>query len=370
MIMKDDIRVMLCDDSSTMRRLIKTVFKKEPRLQVVHEAKNGAEAIDHVASTCPDIIIMDVEMPVMDGVEATREIRKRFPVLPIIMFSSLTSRGAEASLDALSAGANDVVVKPAAAGHINQALSVLAQQLVAKVIALADRNMARRATIKNAPASVVPGATTKPGTVEVIAIGVSTGGPDALAHLLKAVTTILPVPVLITQHMPPIFTKRLASRLESQTIHSVSEAVNDEPVLPGKVLIAPGDFHMTVRKSGESVRISLNQDELENSCRPAVDPLFRSVAKCYGANSLGVVLTGMGSDGMRGAAVIKSAGGRVIVQDQSSSVVWGMPGQVVQAGDADAILSLDDISKELSQIKRSKTVETGAIAPSLEIVKR
>ena len=361
---------MLCDDSSTMRRLIKTVFKREPRLQIVHEATNGAEAVDNVAATSPDIIVMDVEMPVMDGVEATREIRKRFPALPLVMFSSLTSRGAEASLDALSAGANDVVVKPAASGHIDQALLELEKDLVTKIIALADRSLARQLIKKDASALVTNKSKTKPEQVHAIAIGVSTGGPDALAKLLKGITKVLPVPILITQHMPPIFTQRLASRLDSQTIHSVSEAANDEPVLPGQVLIAPGDYHMTVKKSGKLVRVSLNQDEPENSCRPAVDPLFRSVAKCYGPNSLGIVLTGMGMDGMRGAAVLKSTGGRVIVQDQSSSVVWGMPGRVVQAGDADAILSLVDISNELIQIKQCDAHKTVSNTNPFEAITR
>lgn len=350
--MNDEIRVMLCDDSSTMRRLIKTVFKSTPRLRVVHEAKNGAEAVDNVASTCPDIVIMDVEMPVMDGVEATREIRRRFPALPIIMFSSLTSRGAEASLDALSAGANDVVVKPTASGHIDQALALLERELVGKVVALADSGIARKRSKQVTPPPAVTLETTKPGTVHAVAIGVSTGGPDALARLLKAVTRVLPVPILITQHMPPIFTKRLADRLDSQTIHSVSEAVDDALVLPGSVFIAPGNFHMTVRKVDETPRICLNQDEPENSCRPAVDPLFRSIATCYGQNSLGVVLTGMGRDGTRGAGAIKSSGGRVVVQDQNSSVVWGMPERVIQAGDADAILSIENIAVELNQIQQ------------------
>ena len=368
--MKNAIRVMLCDDSSTMRRLVKTVFKRERRLQVVHEAENGAEAVDNVAATSPDIIVMDVEMPVMDGVEATREIRKRFPSLPIVMFSSLTSRGAEASLDALSAGANDVVVKPAASGHINQALSALEQELVTKVVALADQSLSRQAIKTPNPAPENLPVRTKAGLVHAIAIGSSTGGPDALAKLLKGVTQVLPVPVLITQHMPPIFTQRLANRLDSQTIHSVSEAVEDELVTPGKILIAPGGFHMIVKKVGTSIRVGLNQDEPENSCRPAVDPLFRSVAKCYGPNSLGVVLTGMGMDGTCGAGVIKSVGGRVIVQDQRSSVIWGMPGRVFQAGHADATLSLENISKELSQVKQSGVRKTDSATNSFGTIAR
>ena len=368
--MENDIRVMLCDDSSTMRRLIKTVFKREPRLQIVHEAKNGNEAVANVATACPDIVVMDVEMPVMDGVEATREIRKRFPALPIIMFSSLTSRGAEASLDALTAGATDVVLKPAASGHIEQALSELERELVTKVIALTDRNAFRQSTKKRVSVSPTSDAKAETKQVHAIAIGVSTGGPDALAKLLTGINKVLPVPVFITQHMPPVFTTRLASRLDRQTIHCVSEAINDEVVQPGKIFIAPGDFHMTTKKSGGTVRIRLNQDEPENSCRPAVDPLFRSVAKCYGENALGVVLTGMGMDGTRGAGVIKSSGGRVIVQDQASSVVWGMPGQVVQAGDADAILSLVKISNELSRIKQPDAGKAGSVTNSLETITR
>ncbi len=355
--MPEPIRVMLCDDSSTMRRLIKAALKNEPRLSVVYEAEHGQDAVNNVDQTRPDIVVMDIEMPVMDGIVATREIRRRQPKLPIVMFSSLTSRGAEATLDALAAGANDFAVKPAASGHISNAMAQLQSDLLPKLLQLVAPNLASstNATVAHqhrSAASPLQQETPQQETlhrVDAIAIGVSTGGPDALAKLLFDIPKTLRVPVLITQHMPPVFTNLLAERLSLRTGHSVNEAVDGEVVTNDRILLAPGDFHLTVSRHGTSVRVKLNQEPEENSCRPAVDPLFRSVAKCYGKNAIGIVLTGMGQDGALGAADIKSTGGSIIVQDEASSVIWGMPGKIVSAGHADRILPLNEIASELAR---------------------
>lgn len=345
--MNEAIKVMLCDDSSTMRRLIKTALNKEPRFEIVYEAKDGQDAVDNIGSCMPDILVMDIEMPVMDGIIATTEIRKRQPRLPIVMFSSLTSRGAEATLDALAAGANDFALKPAASGHINNALEQLETDLVPKIL----KHAAPR-TVSDIP-DKQDAATSKPydfeKKIDAVAIGVSTGGPDTLAKLLGQIPVGCSTPILITQHMPPVFTKLLAKRLSRQTGHEVAEASDGELIKPGRILIAPGDFHMTVRKSATKFLTRLGQEDQENSCRPAVDPLFRSVAECYGNNALGVVLTGMGRDGTQGSSAIKSRGGSVFVQDKSSSVVWGMPGKVVEAGLADRIYSLNQIADAISK---------------------
>lgn len=355
--MNKQIKVMLCDDSSTMRRLIKAALKKEPRLHVVYEAKDGQDAVNNLDQACPDIVVMDVEMPVMDGIVATQEIRRRQPLLPIVMFSSLTSRGAEATLDAISAGANDFAMKPTASGHINDAMEKLQADLLPKILQLVDLNAntnPSRIVKTNYNPLEVEKQSQANHRIDAIAIGVSTGGPDALAKLLMDVPKNLPVPILITQHMPPVFTDLLAKRLALRTGHNVSEAIDGEVVTNGRVIIAPGDFHLTVKRRETSVRVKLNQDPTENSCRPAVDPLFRSVAKCFGKHVIGLVLTGMGQDGARGAADIKSNGGTIIVQDEPSSVIWGMPGKVVSAGCADQILPLNEIARELArQVSRT-----------------
>ena len=350
--MNTQIKVMLCDDSSTMRRLIKAALKKEPRLNVVYEAKDGQDAVNNLERACPDIVVMDVEMPVMDGIVATREIRRRKPSLPIVMFSSLTQRGAEATLDAISAGANGFAVKPAASGHIDNALEQLKTDLLPKLLHLVDAKLKTksRKTAATKRRTIANESPSKPKhRVDAIAIGVSTGGPDALAKLLLDIPKTLPVPILIAQHMPPVFTELLAKRLSARTGHRVREAVDGEIVTSGRVFLAPGDYHLTVGRRGTSVRVQLNQEPAENSCRPAVDPLFRSVAECFGRHAIGLVLTGMGEDGALGAAEIKSSGGTVIVQDQHSSVIWGMPGKVVSAGCADQILPLNQIAGELAR---------------------
>jgi two-component system chemotaxis response regulator CheB len=185
--------------------------------------------------------------------------------------------------------------------------------------------------------------------VDIIAIGVSTGGPNALAEVVPKLPANLPVPVVIVQHMPPLFTKMLAERLDSQTALSVVEGVNDQVVEAGKIYIAPGNYHMVLRRDGACMRLSLNQEPPENSCRPAVDPLFRSVVQNYGGHVLGVILTGMGQDGLRGCEHIREQGGQVITQDESSSVVWGMPGYVTQAGLSDAVLPLPQIAGEIAR---------------------
>ncbi|MFK7768394.1 MAG: chemotaxis response regulator protein-glutamate methylesterase [Mariniblastus sp.] len=348
--MKKHINVMLVDDSSTMRRLIKTALKSEPKLKFVYEAKDGQDAVKNVAVACPDIVVMDVEMPVMDGIVATREIRRHHPSLPIVMFSSLTSRGAEATLDALAAGANDFAVKPAAAGHITNAIEQLKENLLPKILELVTPTLPIRRTVvaPRTPPQITNDTTSaSKNRIDSIAIGVSTGGPDALAKLLMDIPKNLPVPILITQHMPPVFTSLLATRLTSRTGHSVKEAVDGEIVGKGNILLSPGDYHLTVKRSGVSVHAKLDQEPKENSCRPAVDPLFRSMATCYGKNAMGIVLTGMGQDGAQGSGAIKSQGGSIIVQDKDSSVIWGMPGKVVSAGHADQILPLNQIAQEL-----------------------
>lgn len=357
--MNDPIRVMLCDDSATMRRLIKEAIEHEPRIRVVAQARNGQDALRQLDDVNPDAVILDVEMPVMDGIDTAKGIRKRNRKLPIIMFSSLTSRGAEATLDALQAGANDFCTKPTSSGHVSKAIEQVRRELTPKLITWVEKRrnpsdkpqlpeVSQRNKYKVSGNSLT--------SVSVIAIGVSTGGPAALADIFKKVPQGFKVPFVIAQHMPPVFTGLLAGRLSEQTGHTVIEAVDGEPLTHGKIVIAPGDYHLVLKREGTQVVTHLNQNEHENSCRPAVDPLFRSVAECYGLNALGVVLTGMGQDGMNGAEEIKKLGGTVFVQDEASSVVWGMPRKVVEAGCADQILSLEELGKEIATASRGSTI--------------
>lgn len=378
----DRIRVLVVDDSVVIRRLVTDVLEADPQVEVVGIAQNGRIAIDKVAELKPDAITMDIEMPEMNGIQAVRAIRRTNPRIPIVMFSTLTERGASATLDALAAGASDYVTKPANVGSIAESRQNVREQLIPKLVALCGR---RRTTGTAAPgAPGAPGAPAGPGApaprspahaearpaaprgqrtapFSVLAIGCSTGGPDALANVLPHLPGDLGVPVVVVQHMPPLFTRMLAQRLDTASKLTVVEATEGEPVTPGKVLIAPGGFHLEVKNRGTGAIAHLTEDPPENFCRPAVDVLFRSVAATYGKNVLAVVLTGMGRDGERGARVIRDAGGEVFVQDEASSVVWGMPGAVAGSGLADRILPLSQVATDLSGVlPRKAAVATGA----------
>lgn len=355
------IRVLVVDDSVVVRRLVADILSADPRIEVVGTAANGKVALAKVPQTNPDLMTLDIEMPVMDGLETLLELRKSYPKLPVIMFSTLTERGASATLDALERGARDYVTKPANVGSVTASMDAVRAQLIPKILALCPRAGVTPAPSTLAPrvgapavAPTVPARPPKPAVVrpatgsesrvDLLTIGVSTGGPDALTQVLAALPGDLPVPILVVQHMPPVFTKQFADRLNGRCSLAVSEAVPGDPVRPGKVLVAPGDFHMRVRRTGDSASVTLDQGTPENYCRPAVDVLFRSVAEAYGEHVLAVVLTGMGSDGLRASGDIVSAGGTVFAQDEATSVVWGMPGAVAVAGLASRILPLMEIA--------------------------
>jgi two-component system, chemotaxis family, protein-glutamate methylesterase/glutaminase len=361
------IRVLVVDDSVVVRRIVTEALRADPEIEVVGSAPNGRLALARVDQLNPDVITMDIEMPEMDGLSALRELRKTRPHLPVIMFSTLTERAASATLDALSLGANDYVTKPTALGSPEAVTRMLQEQLVPKVKALAVRAQPRR----DAPGPFRPGVRSGNGAaprfpgiagqVHVITIGVSTGGPNALAQLIPTLPATLPVPVLIVQHMPPLFTRLLSERLNAASAIRVKEATAGEAVMPGTVYIAPGDWHMEVARESGSPRIALHQGPPENSCRPAADVLFRSVAAAYGAGTLGVVLTGMGKDGLRGAETITEAGGRILAQDEATSVVWGMPGFVAQANLAEQVLPLPEIGPAiLRRIRPVAAVREGS----------
>jgi len=350
----DPIRVLVVDDSVVVRKIVTDVLSEDPAIEVVGTAVNGRIAVGKLEQLKPDLVTMDIEMPEMNGIEAVRAIRaraggERHSRLPIIMFSTLTERGASATLDALSAGANDYVTKPANVGSVAQSMESVRQQLIPKIKARTGRPVTASPSraAAPAPAAVRPPAP-RTGAVKqpaVLVIGSSTGGPEALARVLPALPASLPVPVLLVQHMPPVFTRQFAQRLDRLCVLRVVEAVDGTPLAPGTVHLAPGDHHLTVRKTNRGLYTALDQAPPENFCRPAVDPLFRSAVEAFDGAVLGVVLTGMGADGRIGAGRVREAGGEVVVQDQATSVVWGMPGAVATAGFADEVLPLDRVAE-------------------------
>ncbi len=351
------VRVLIVDDAVVIRRLVSDVLATDADIEVVGTAANGRIALQKIPQCNPDVVTMDVEMPDLNGIETVRELRKTWPKLPVIMFSTLTERGGAATLDALAAGASDYATKPANVGSVTAGLETVRQDLIPKIKALAGRQLAPPPPTTPRPQLARP--VTRPvvnlpagpaaGGVEILAIGVSTGGPNALAELLPALPASFPVPIVIVQHMPPMFTRLLAERLNAQSGLTVVEGQAGMKLQPGWAYIAPGDFHMAIDRKAMGAVLSLNQAPPENSCRPAVDVLFRSVVEQYRGNTLGVILTGMGQDGLRGCELIAEAGGQVIVQDEQSSVVWGMPGFVARAGLADRVLPLNMIAPELAR---------------------
>lgn len=341
------IRILVVDDSVVVRKLLTDALASCPEVVVAGTASNGSIALLKIPQLNPDVITLDIEMPGMNGLETLAEIRKSYPKLPVIMFSTLTERGASITLEALSLGASDYVTKPTNSESLGAAMDHVRRELVAKITSLAAR---RTPGVVAAP--VVPVARPKPNgkKVDILAIGSSTGGPNALGEILPKLPKDLPVPIVIVQHMPPLFTKLLAERLNSRSQIKVREAEEEKVLEPGVAWIAPGDYHMTVERKGvNSLALSLNQDPQENYCRPAVDVLFRSVAQLSGINALSVVLTGMGSDGTRGAERIREVGGEVLIQDEATSVVWGMPGSIAAAGLADAVYPIGRLANEITR---------------------
>ena len=346
------IRVLIVDDSTVVRRLLSDALSSDPALEIAGTASNGKIALDKLPQVCPDLVTLDIEMPDMDGLTTLTHLRKLYPRLPVIMFSTLTQKGAVDTLNALSLGASDYVTKPSNVGSVTAGIAAVKNDLIPKIKALCPFG----ARVDTPTVRVTPPPSRlglrPPEKVSLLAIGVSTGGPNALTELFKQLPGDFPVPIVIVQHMPPVFTRYLAERLSTVSPLTVYEARGGEVLRPGGAWLAPGNFHMALSPSAEGWITRLHQGPPENSCRPSVDVLFRSVAELAGAGSLAVVLTGMGQDGLRGCEAIHQAGGRVLAQDEATSVVWGMPGAVAGAGLADQILPLDRFADELVRLTR------------------
>jgi two-component system, chemotaxis family, protein-glutamate methylesterase/glutaminase len=349
------IRILVVDDAVVFRRLLSEELSRDPALEVVGAAANGRIALARMNQVCPDVVILDVEMPELDGLATLKELRKTYPRVPVIMFSALTERGAEATLEALALGATDYFTKPTDVGGLDGSLRVIREEMIPVIKAICAPLRQKSAPAGTggltAKKSAAPAAT---GTVRVLAIGASTGGPNALTEIFAHLPADFPVPIVIVQHMPPMFTRLLAERLSAQSPIRVQEASSGCQLKPGDAWVAPGEHHMIVVRDGLQYRLLVHQDPPENSCRPSVDVLLRSVAQCFGADSLTVILTGMGQDGLRGCEALHEAGGQVLAQDQASSVVWGMPGYVAHAGFADRVLPLSMIAGEIVQRVRAE----------------
>jgi two-component system chemotaxis response regulator CheB len=369
----DSIRVMVADDSAVVRGLINRMLEAEGDLSVVASVPNGTAAVSQIAQRKPiDVVVLDIEMPVMDGLTALREMLKLDPGLPVIMASTLTQHNARVSLQALDLGAADYVPKPSTqrlGGH-----DEFRRQLVDKVRTFGGRRRLARGPLPVStaptaaapvpPSSVAAAIDRRPsaapargislrqsgrGRPEVIAIGSSTGGPQALRTLL---TDLRPEqvtqPLVVTQHMPPTFTAILAEHLQRQCGWTCAEAEDGVPLTPRLVLIAPGDRHMLIVREACGPVVRLTRDPPEHFCRPSVDPMLRSLVQVFGGNILAVILTGMGSDGCAGGRSVVEAGGTLIAQDEATSVVWGMPGAVAQAGLCATVLPLDRMAEAIA----------------------
>jgi len=360
------IRVMLVDDAVVVRGLFARWVESEPDLDVVATLRTGREAVDQLGRVDPDVVVLDVDMPDLDGIAALPLLLEKKPDLVVIMASTLTRRNAEISLRALSLGAADYIPKPGSNREVS-ASTAFRRDLIEKIRQLGQRAKRLRSVAparapKSAPSIVPqleeivapPSITLRPmptTSPRVLLIGSSTGGPQALNLLVAEIGGVIQrAPVLITQHMPPTFTAVLAEHLARIGKCSVHEAVDGEEIIAGSVYLAPGGRHMKVSRRDGTAVISLEDGPLVNFCKPAVDPMFTSAAEVWGSKVLALVLTGMGADGLAGARKIVAAGGHVFAQDEATSVVWGMPGQVTNAGLCSAVLPLPEIAGKLTRL--------------------
>ena len=349
-------QVMVVDDSAVIRGFITRMLEADPDFRVVTTASNGEIAVKAVARYDIDVVILDIEMPVMDGLTALPLILKANPKVKVLMASTLTRRNATISIKALSAGAADYVPKPKSTREAH-ASEDFRRELVSKIKAISRPRLGRVTTASGRSSATTLAAPPKislhkPSSFkpEVLAIGSSTGGPQALFKLFETLKDSVRVPIFITQHMPATFTAILAEHIQRVSGVECAEGRDHERVTPNRIYLAPGEYHMVIDGDSRGPFIRINQDPPENYCRPAVDPMFRSIAKLYGVKALSVVLTGMGKDGKLGGQTIIDAGGTVIAQDEPTSVVWGMPGAAATAGICSAVLPLDQIAPKITKM--------------------
>lgn len=339
---REKIRVLVVDDSAFVRQALARMIGSAPDMEVVGTAGDGAEGLQKARDLQPDVVTLDIKMPKVDGLVALQRIMAECPV-PVLLLSSLTSEGADVTLRGLELGAVDFVDKSRVEGPMN--LLALADELQAKVRALAWSRQRRNVSAATPAVGEAPAAA--PGRTEVVVIGASTGGPPALQQIIPLLPAGLDLAVLVVQHMPVGFTKSLAERLAARSRLPVQEATEGELVRPGRVLIAPAGRHMKVRRRGNSVRVVLDDDPREALHRPSVDVLMASVAKAYGARTLGMLLTGMGADGVEGLRAIRDAGGVTLAESEETCVIFGMPKAALEAGVVDRAVPLHRLAEEI-----------------------
>lgn len=371
------IRVMVVDDSAVIRGLISKMLSSDPAFAIVASVGNGQMAVDSLSRNDIDVIIMDIEMPVMDGLTALPKLLEIDPEVRIVMASTLTARNADTSMRALQLGASDYIPKPTATREISIGTD-FRHELLEKVRVHGlrpKRGLRRRApgdtarpaeAPKPAAAPRPPPSFYPPGPIQlrppspvrpnILAIGSSTGGPPALLEVMKVIRPSINMPVVITQHMPPTFTTILAQHIGRNCNWPSGEATDGEPLENGRVYVAPGNFHMLIESIDGKPVAKLTQDPPENYCRPAVDPMLRSLVKIYNGRILAVILTGMGSDGLKGSRAVAEAGGTIFAQDEASSVVWGMPGAVATAGICSAVVPLKDVGARVMSYLEGKPI--------------
>jgi two-component system, chemotaxis family, protein-glutamate methylesterase/glutaminase len=369
------LRILAADDSIVMRSILWKLFllhaehhpSELPRMELCGVASDGVECLEQIRRLCPDALVLDLEMPRLNGLEVLDRLRTECPELPVIMCSAYTEHGARSTLEALAHGASDYVMKPAAQRDSDTATTLLSEQLLPRIAVLVKNSRRRKREeegIETAEGLRRVGSDAAveraSSSIEIVVIGLSTGGPTALEQLLPKLPKDFPVPVLIVQHMPKLFTSALAERLDQCCELQVKQAYDNAMVRQGTVWLAPGDAHMEVAPrrpmigDGDSLgarssRVRLHQHEPLNHCRPSVDYLFFSAARMYGAGALALVMTGMGADGLNGARAVHDSGGVVLAQDEATSAVWGMPGRVSEAGIASLTLPLWNIAETLKQ---------------------
>ena len=353
------IRVMVIDDSPLVRKIASDILNKNPEIEVVATAANAEFAIQKIPRVKPDVITMDLEMPGMGGLEAIKKIMIKNPI-PIIVLSAFAKKGAELTLQALENGAVDFITKPM--GSLSGGIDRISKELIEKVknvAAIDTKKLNKQLQIKKSGIKKIERVISRKTFYEIVAIGTSTGGPIALKTVLQGIPEDFPLGIVVVQHMPPVFTKAFAERLDSICHIKVKEAQDGDIVFPGTALIAPGDFHMTVINFDSTPRVLLHKWEPVSGHRPSVDVLMHSVAREYGNRAIGVIMTGMGKDGAEGIHELKKRGGWIIAQDQETSVIFGMNGEVVKNGDADEVVPVDEISKRIVEkipIKEKRAV--------------
>ena len=364
--MRRSIRVLAADDSALMRSALLKTFELQtqqnrarlPAMELCGIVRDGLEALEAVERLRPDVLLLDLSMPRLDGMGVLLQLRARGLSLPVLLCSSSTEQGERETLEALSLGALDYVTKPSRQNDVESAFEMLRLDVMPRIAALVQRKWGGDSGSSSGGRAAAPAAAPAEleGPIEAVVLAASTGGPSAIETVLRALPTTFPAPILVVQHMPRLFTSALAARLDRICTLSVHHAEEGEALRPGVVYLAPGDMHMELNGLKGRICVLLHRGEPLHGCRPAADNLFRSAARTFGAGTLAVVMTGMGTDGLEGSLAVRAAGGSVLAQDEATSAVWGMPGRVAEAGLTDAVLPVGRLAAALIERTNARKV--------------